>query len=306
MSARDDIAADLAVAVLAARRAAAAILEHGTHPTIRTKPDGSPVTAADLAADAAIRATLREARPTDAILTEEGPDDRARLANRRCWIADPLDGTSHFVGGSDDFDTFVALAVAGTPVVAVTLQPATGLLVGAAAGQGAWVQAGDGPRRPLAVAPGAPARLATKAWLGAPGNLSVLEHVARALGGRLLQATFSLCPRCFVPPEPSIDAMIGLSAGPPLDAWEWDMAPLDLIVREAGGAVTDLTGAPLRYNRPVPRFASGLIAAADPALHRRLVEALLGRGPARADASAWPEPGAGPGRGPTVSLPPTP
>ena len=50
-----------------------------------------------------------------------------------------------------------------------------------------------------------------------------------------------------------------------------DIAPVDLIVREAGGAASDLTGAPLRYNRPEPRFGSGLIIAADPDLHRDIV-----------------------------------
>jgi len=89
---------------------------------VSTKPDGSPVTSADLAADAAIRATLCEAFPGDAILTEEGVDDGARLSSRRCWIGDPLDATSHFVAGSDDFDTFVALAVNGVPAVGVILQ----------------------------------------------------------------------------------------------------------------------------------------------------------------------------------------
>jgi 3'-phosphoadenosine 5'-phosphosulfate (PAPS) 3'-phosphatase len=269
-----DLEPELAVAVLGARRAAAAILEHRARPAVSTKPDGSPVTSADLAADAVIRATVRDAFPGDAVLSEEGTDDRARLASRRCWIVDPLDGTSLFVAGSDDFDTFVALAVDGAPVVAVTLQPVTGLLLGAVAGRGAWMQEGDGPRRRLTLAPATPRRLATKAWLGAPGNLPALEAVAGALGARLLQPAFSLCPRCFLSPSPSIDAMVGLPAGTPLDAWEWDVAPADLIVREAGGAASDLGGAPLRYNQPVPRFASGLLVAADPGLHRSLVAAL--------------------------------
>jgi 3'-phosphoadenosine 5'-phosphosulfate (PAPS) 3'-phosphatase len=67
--------------------------------------------------------------------------------------------------------------------------------------------------------------------------------------------------------------MIGLSTGPPIDAWEWDIATVDLIVREAGGAASDVAGAPLRYNQPEPRFGSGLIIAADAALHRDLVAA---------------------------------
>jgi hypothetical protein len=103
---------------------------------------------------------------------------------------------------------------------------------------------------------------------------TALEALASALGGRLLQPVFSLCPRCFLPPRPPIDAMIGLWEGPPLGAWEWDIVPADLIVREAGGVATDLAGTPLRYNQPVPRFDSGLIVAADPGLHRGLVAAL--------------------------------
>jgi fructose-1,6-bisphosphatase/inositol monophosphatase family enzyme len=267
---------ELAVAVLAARRAAAAILDHKARPVVSIKPDGSPVTSADFAADAVIRATVREAFSGDAILSEEGADDRARVSNRRCWIVDPLDGTSHLVAGKDDFDTFVALAVDGAPVVAVSLHPVTGLLLSAAAGGGAWVQERDGPRQRLILSPVKPWRLATKSWLGAPGNLNALGAVVRAVDGRLLQPTFSLCPRCFLPPSPAIEAMIGLPTAAPIAAWEWDVAPADLIVREAGGAATDLTGGPLRYNQPEPRFGSGLIIAADQGLHRNLIAALQG------------------------------
>ena len=98
--------------------------------------------------------------------------------------------------------------------------------------------------------------------------------MAAAVNGSVLQAEFSLCPRCFLPPGPPIDAMVGLPGGAPLAAWEWDIAAVDLIVREAGGAASDVAGAPLRYNKPDPRFAEGLVIAADPALHRDLIAAL--------------------------------
>jgi fructose-1,6-bisphosphatase/inositol monophosphatase family enzyme len=146
-----------------------------------------------------IRATVREAFPGDAILTEEGVDGGARLSNRRCWIADPLDGTSHFIAGSDDFDTFVALAVDGDPVVAVALQLATGLLLGAVAGQGVWMQAGDGPRRHLMLSAGTPCRLATKAWLGAPGNVTALEAVPSALAAGCSSPSSSSAPAASCP-----------------------------------------------------------------------------------------------------------
>src|SRR5262245_137372 len=146
MSGRSDFERELAVAILAARRAAAILGRRGRH-DVAIKRDGTPVTSADLAADAAIRETIREAFPDDALLTEEGVDDPSRLSNRRCWIADPLDGTSYFVAGGDDFDTFAALAVDGLLAVAVALQPVTGLLLEAAAGQGAWARVGEGPRQ---------------------------------------------------------------------------------------------------------------------------------------------------------------
>jgi myo-inositol-1(or 4)-monophosphatase len=59
-----------------------------------------------------------------------------------------------------------------------------------------------------------------------------------------------------------------------IGAWEWDVAVVDLIVREAGGAVTDLRGAPLRYNRPTPLFDRGLLISRDPELHRGILAAL--------------------------------
>ena len=85
----------------------------------------------------------------------------------------------------------------------MTLQPVTGLLLGAVAGEGAWREEGDGPRRQLVLQPGVPPRLATKGWLGAPGNLDALARVAAGLGARLLQPAFSLCPRAFLPPSPA-------------------------------------------------------------------------------------------------------
>jgi len=98
--------------------------------------------------------------------------------------------------------------------------------------------------------------------------------VATAVKGTAIEVEFSLCPRCFLPPHSAIDAMVGLAAGAPLEAWEWDIAAVDLIVREAGGAASDLAGGPLRYNKPDPRFADGLVIAADPVLHRDLFAAL--------------------------------
>ena len=79
---------------------------------IETKADQSPVTQADKDANAAILAILTEAFPDDAILSEETPDTEARLAAKRVWIIDPLDGTKDFINRSGEF----AVAFEESPV----------------------------------------------------------------------------------------------------------------------------------------------------------------------------------------------
>jgi myo-inositol-1(or 4)-monophosphatase len=269
-------ARELAVAERAARDAAAAIMASYNSAGVRTKADGSFVTDADLASDRIIRTALAAAFPDDAILTEEGVDDRTRLGVDRCWIADPIDGTASFVERGDDFDVYLALAVREEPVVAVTIQPATGLLLTAVTGEGAWITR-DGVRAPLRYESASDAvRIGTRPWLGSPGNLPILERVANAIGrgSRVIDAAFGLNVRSFLPPDHRVDAIVGTGAnGAPLDAWEWDVAAVDLIVREAGGVSSDLRGNRLRFNQPSPRVAD-LLFATDPGAHARILEAL--------------------------------
>ena len=69
--------------------------------------------------------------------------------------------------------------------------------------------------------------------------------------------------------------MIGVRPGADQTmAFEWDFAVADLVIHEAGGIVTDLSGQKFRYNKPVPNNVGGLIAAADPASHARILAAL--------------------------------
>src|SRR6476469_3740971 len=111
------------------------------------KPDESPVTDADLAADRIIRSRIGETYPNDAVLTEEGVDDEGRLSAERVWIVDPIDGTIQFVERTGQFDVLVALVVEGRPVVSVMLQPPTGAWVAAVAGQGALFGFADSSER---------------------------------------------------------------------------------------------------------------------------------------------------------------
>lgn len=88
------------------------------------KAGGDPVTEADLAVDAAVRAVLQE--PGDGWLSEETTDDRSRLSCRRVWIVDPIDGTREFIEGIPEWCVSIALAIDGQPVAGGIFNPVTG------------------------------------------------------------------------------------------------------------------------------------------------------------------------------------
>jgi 3'(2'), 5'-bisphosphate nucleotidase len=244
---------ELAVAEEAARRAGAIILTHyGTQPTaFETKADGSPVSRADLEANAAIVAALHAAFPDDGVLSEESPDLAAlpgapagRLGKRRVWIVDPLDGTRGFLARTDDFAVHVALAVAGVPSVAVVHQPVGDVLDRAVVDQGAFrVQGGTTRRLRVstrdAVADfrvgisrhNAPAALL--AWLDQHG----LGAEAVRLGASVKYSALA---------DGALDVVLTVTR----TEKEWDTCAPQLLVTEAGGSVTDGDGQPLRYNQP--------------------------------------------------------
>jgi 3'-phosphoadenosine 5'-phosphosulfate (PAPS) 3'-phosphatase len=266
-----------AQAALAAGRAIAQFYDRASAETY-TKGDGSPVTDADLAADRIIRDILSERFPTDAILTEEGADDATRLAADRCWIVDPLDGTAQFVARTGHFDVRLALVNAGQPVVAVIYRPIDRLLYGAALERGAWCVQDGTPRelRFIPVAADRPPRLSTSVWLGASASLAALDRVADRLGAETPQVTTTgFGPHEFASPGRAVDAILGFGRDPDgIVAWEWDFAAADLIIHEAGGRFTNIHGAVHHYNKPLTRNVGGLLAAADPATHDRLLVAL--------------------------------
>jgi 3'-phosphoadenosine 5'-phosphosulfate (PAPS) 3'-phosphatase len=159
-------------------------------------------------------------------------------------------------------------------------QPTTGLLLTATPGGGAWVRCGQCAWQRLSLEPASDhLRIGTSKWFGAPGNAAILESVANSLGAVPEEpAVTGFSPRMFLAPR-AVDVMIGVRPGADQTmASEWDFAVSDLVFHEAGGMVTDLSGQPFRYNKPVPRNFGGLIAAADPASHARVLAALQGQG----------------------------
>lgn len=252
--------ADLDLLVAAARRAGGIAREHFKGDRAATeKPDAQgPVTAADLAVNDALGEMLRAARPDYGWLSEESEDAPGRMAARRVFVVDPIDGTRAFIEGGKAWSHALAVVEGGAVTAAAVYLPMLDLLYTATRGGGARLNGAPvraSVRRELAGADmlTGRAQLDPVHWPG--GVPDVRRHVRPSLAYRL----------CLVA-EGRFDGVITFR-----DSWEWDIAAGDLIAREAGAVVTDRTGAGLRFNNPHPQVAG--VIAAGAALH----PALLGR-----------------------------
>ena len=246
---------ELALAMQLAEAAATVIrrlFDSGPIPA-REKADHSPVTAADLAANEIIVTGLRAALPDDAILTEEVADDGRRFATDRFWLVDPLDGTRDFVERSHEFAVHIALLERGRPVVGVVALPMLGQLAAAVHGAGAVIVEASGARRLAVARPrdiGAlrtgVSRYAMNPPLETFLERSGLRQHAVPCGASVKQIRLA---------EGALDLCLTLHER----ECEWDSAAPGLIVTEAGGRVTDVDGAPLRYNQEDVHHRRGLL-----------------------------------------------
>ena len=275
---------ELDVAIAAVRDAAATIAAYYAKASIAiyTKSDSSPVTEADLASDRILREHLTNAFPGDAILSEEGADDPNRLASPRVWIADPLDGTQQFIDRTGEFDVFLALIIDGRPVVAVAGHPVTGTVLSAVAGDGATIEDEAG-KRPLHVAAldrDSRIQLSANRYHTLSRDWPILIRIANAAGLIPPTSPLPFTPRAFFALDgqpPAYEAYLGIGPRPgdPSVGSDWDMAAPDLLIHEAGGVLTDDRGELIQYNKPEVELRHGIIAATDPAIHRRLLDQMV-------------------------------
>jgi myo-inositol-1(or 4)-monophosphatase len=235
----------------------------GTPVKTWTKGESSPVSEADIAVDRLLHARLVSDNPDGEAasfgwLSEESTDDPARLAARRVWIVDPIDGTRAYIAGEPDWAVSVALVEDGRPVAACLYAPVMEALFVAAAGQGAT-------RNGVPIAATAGASLVSSRIAGPKRFLERLAAVAPPL--EIMPRMHSLALRLARVAEGAYDAAI---AG--ADSHDWDLAAADLLVHEAGGTLSSLGGGTIVYNRPVPRH--GMLLAAGRDRHAALVELL--------------------------------
>ena len=213
----------------------------------------SPVTAADRASNECILEGLQAVFPGDAILSEESRDSLERLRAERVWIVDPLDGTKEFLAQNGEFSVMIGLVERGVPVLGVVYMPATGVVYSAERGNGAWVERGGERTRLLCEhGNGKPLRL-----VGSRSHHDVLlQRMQEALDITDVRPSGSVGIKCALIAERERDLYIH----PVPYLKEWDTCAPEVLLREAGGAVTDCLGAPLRYNKASPIQPHGILA----------------------------------------------
>jgi myo-inositol-1(or 4)-monophosphatase len=220
-----------------------------------SKEGGSPVTEADLAVNKYLFDHLTAARPGYGWLSEENTDDPARLSRRNVFIVDPIDGTIAFLKNRPHFTICAAVVVEGRPCCGVVYNPVSDELYSARRGAGAQRNGG-------------PIHVGERKNLEGCAMLGDRTQLTRAPWPPMhVQNRNSVAYRLVLVADGGADASVSLTS-----KRDWDLAAADVILSEAGGRLTDASGALLIYNRPATRQTS--LVAANSELHAEIVSLL--------------------------------
>lgn len=220
------------------------------------KAPGNPVCEVDLAVDVLVRQRLSALLPDAGWLSEETVDTADRLARRRVWVVDPIDGTRDYIRGRPGWCVSIALVEAGRVVIGVLDAPVRQEVWRAVAGGGAW-------RNGVRLAAGSCARI-----IGARVPTDALPKADRDL--TMVAKPNSIALRIAMVAADEADLVATLRWGN-----EWDIAAAALIAAEAGAGVTDALGGTLTFNKPQPRDFGVLVSA--PGIHAAAVARLADR-----------------------------
>jgi histidinol-phosphatase len=235
---QQEIKDDLALALDLAARADVMTMDRFGALDLRvdTKPDLTPVTDADRSTEVALREALQQLRPDDQIFGEEFGGTPS--FEGRQWVLDPIDGTKNFVRGVPVWCTLIALLQDGVPIVGVVSAPALTRRWWAAQGEGAYGSFGNAAPRRLsvsAVSDIGSASLSYSDLIGWAGRrdrfIGLTDEVWRV---RAYGDFWSYCLLA----EGAVDIVVEP------EVKLWDLAPLDILIREAGGRFSTVDGHP--------------------------------------------------------------
>jgi 3'(2'), 5'-bisphosphate nucleotidase len=218
--------------------------------SIINKEDNSPVTEADFASNSFLTGLLNDIFPGVPVISEENskPDYHHRRQWEYFWILDPLDGTREFISQNDEFAINLALIKRNKPVFGIIALPAKRTLFLAESNGGSWKVNPDGTRMKLPLKTQVKGSLKRKI-LVSRSHAGVAEtkfvRILDELGyeTEMVPAGSSYKHTLLAEGNASLYAKLG-------SCWEWDTAPGQLILEEAGGSVTRIIdGQPLVYNK---------------------------------------------------------
>jgi myo-inositol-1(or 4)-monophosphatase len=252
---------DLRDLAAAAAETGGRIVREGVDAGVEASDKGRPgdyVTEVDLASERAIRELLARETPEVSVVGEEGGGE----PGARHWLVDPLDGTVNFLHGFWAVGVSVALVEDGRPVAGAVHAPFLATTWTASVGGGAWRRQGDGPAEPIRVGE----REVERAVVGTGFPFRHKELVPRYL--EAFRAAFGRFEDLRRPGAAALD--LAWVADGTFDGFfelslrAWDVAAGAVLIREAGGVVTDWSGG--------PGFLRGDILAGSPGVHAALLE----------------------------------
>lgn len=218
------------------------------------KPGNSPVTEADLAIDAMLHERLRKAFPAFGWLSEEIEDDGSRHNGAPTFIVDPIDGTRGFMAGNDEWLVSIGVVDGPRPALGVLFNPVLGTLFYAQRGKGAFVEEADGTTHALVPTGKQDLAEASVAFPGPskPSHTFTKAPKLASLALRIAHVGWGKSDGCVASPG----------------AKHWDIVATDLIVEEAGIALTNAQGELPLYNGP--SVAHGPLLCGTPAMRTAL------------------------------------
>ena len=217
------------------------------------KADGSPVTAADQAAEDIILPALRALTPDIPVVSEEEAAQglTPEVTGDRFWLVDPLDGTREFLNGNGEFTVNIALIEHHVPVLGIVVVPARGETYAGAGPGTATLRDSRGTRAISVRTP--PAEGLTVVGSRSHGDASAMEIFLDGLKVAAFRAAGSSLKLCLIAQgQADLYPRLGTTM-------EWDIAAGHAVLAAAGGHVDTLEGAPFLYGKPAyrnPHFAA--------------------------------------------------